>query len=366
MIPAETPSPKGRILIIDDDPAGLKMLTVLLAERGYAVHPANEGELGLRFVQRTPPDLILLDVRMPGMDGYQVCASLRADPSTAGIPVIFLSSMDRTLDKFKAFRSGGVDYIVKPYEAEEVLARVETHLALRRLRQSLEAEVRERTVELRAALEEKGALLKELHHRVKNNLQLICSMLSLQADRVKDPSVAELFAVSRNRVRSLALVHENLYQAAGFARISMRPHIQSLCTHLARAYGMRDQRVELATQIGDVHLDLDRAVTCSLIVNELVSNAMKHAFPDSRAGRITVELQFSGERSCTLTVADNGIGLPPGLEADRGDSLGLQLVHDLTLQLNGTVAVSSKEGTAFTITFDLNPNKEKPSRNASD
>jgi two-component sensor histidine kinase len=364
MIPAEMPRPKGRILIIDDDPASLKMLTEMLAERGYAVHPANEGELGLRFVQRTPPDLILLDIRMPGIDGYQVCANLRDNPATAGIPVIFLSSMDRALDKVKAFRCGGVDYIVKPFEAEEVLARIQTHLSLRRLRQGLESEVRERTAELRVSLEEKDALLKEVHHRVKNNLQLICSMLSLQADRIKDPSVAELFAESLHRVRSIALVHENLYRADSFARVPMRPHIQSLCVHLARAYGMYDQRVELATEISDVYLDLERALTCSLIVNELVSNSLKHAFPGGRAGRVTVELQFSGERLCTLTVADNGVGLPPGLEVGRSDTLGLQLVHDLTLQLDGTIAVRSKEGAAFTITFDPSSTKEKLSRKA--
>jgi two-component sensor histidine kinase len=352
MIPGEKTLSKGHILIVDDDAAALKMLTDVLAEQGYAVHPANEGELGLRFVERTPPDLILLDIRMPGLDGYQVCASLRNGPSTAGIPVIFLSSMDRALDKVKAFRSGGVDYIVKPFEAEEVLARVETHLSLRRLRQNLESEVLERTAQLRASLEEKNALLKEIHHRVKNNLQLICSLLRLQAGRIKDRSVSELFAESHNRVRSMALVHENLYGAASFARVAMRPHIQSLCANLARAYVMNDQRVVLVPQVSDVHMDLDRAVTCSLIINELVSNSLKHAFPGGREGRVTVGLQLSGERLCTLTVADNGAGLPRGLEVDQSGSLGLQLVHDLTLQLHGTIAVSGKEGTAFTITFD--------------
>jgi two-component sensor histidine kinase len=115
---------------------------------------------------------------------------------------------------------------------------------------------------------------------------------------------------------------------------------------------MNDQRVVLAPQVSDVHMDLDRAVTCSLIINELVSNSLKHAFPGGREGRVTVGLQLSGERLCTLTVADNGAGLPRGLEVGQSGSLGLQLVHDLTLQLHGTIAVSGEEGTAFTITFD--------------
>ena len=132
---------------------------------------------------------------------------------------------------------------------------------------------------LQASLGEKNALLKEVHHRVKNNLQLINSLLSLQAARIADPAVAELFAESRNRVRSMALVHENLYRAGNFARIPMRAHIQNLAAHLIRAYGLQSRHIELSTGIDDIELDLDQAVSIGLIINELVSNALKHAFP---------------------------------------------------------------------------------------
>jgi PAS domain S-box-containing protein len=213
--------------------------------------------------------------------------------------------------------------------------------------------------QLQASLEEKEALLKEVHHRVKNNLQLISSLLSLQAARIAEPAVAELFAESRNRVRSMALVHENLYRAGNFARISMATHVQNLCAHLARAYGMNSRRVELASRIGDVQLDLDLAVPCSLIVNELVSNALKHAFPDGRAGRVCVELQPFGDQQHVLVVADDGVGLPPDLDCQRADSLGLQLVDDLTQQLHGTIAVSRDGGTTFTITFDTDRGGER-------
>src|SRR4051812_17178065 len=206
--------------------------------------------------------------------------------------------------------------------------------------------------QLQASLEEKEALLREVHHRVKNNLQLISSLLNLQAARIAEPAVAELFAESRNRVRSMALVHENLYRAGNFARISMATHIQNLCAHLTRAYGMNTRRIELAIRIGDVQLDLDRAVPCGLIVNELVSNALKHAFPDGRAGRLCVELQPFGDQQHVLVVGDNGVGLPPDLDDHRADSLGLQLVDDLTQQLHGTIVVNRDGGTTFTITFD--------------
>src|SRR3954462_12820874 len=202
-----------------------------------------------------------------------------------------------------------------------------------RAREVLEEDIarRKRAEEqLQASLGGQEALLKEGPHRVKNTLQLISSLLSLQASRIAEPAVAELFAESRNRVRSMALVHENLYRAGNFARISMATHIQNLCAHLIRAYGMNSRRIELAIQISDVQLDLDRAVPCGLIVNELVSNALKHAFPDGREGRVCVELQPFGGKQQVLVVGDNGIGMPHDLDYHRAESLGLQLVDKLT------------------------------------
>ena len=125
------PEQTKRILIVDDSPADLRLLANTLSAEGYIVHPASEGRLALEFVQATLPDLILLDITMPDMDGYQVCASLKAEECTREVPVIFISSLDHVLDKVKAFAAGGVDYVVKPFEAQEVLARVKTHLALR-------------------------------------------------------------------------------------------------------------------------------------------------------------------------------------------------------------------------------------------
>jgi PAS domain S-box-containing protein len=209
---------------------------------------------------------------------------------------------------------------------------------------------------LRISLEDKEALLKEVHHRVKNNLQLISSLLNLQAARTADPAVAEPLAESRNRVRSMALVHENLYRAGNFARVPMRSHIQNLCAHLVRAYAMQTSQVELTTDIDDVELDLDKATSVGLIVNELVSNALKHAFPDGRTGCVRVELKIVDGKRCALAVTDNGIGLPaepdPGQVAESG-SLGLQLVDDLTQQLHGSIVVRRAGGTSFTATFDV-------------
>ena len=205
---------------------------------------------------------------------------------------------------------------------------------------------------LRESVREKEALLREVHHRVKNNLQLISSMLSLQAARTPDPSVVELLADSRNRVRSMALVHENLYHAGNFARIAMAPHLQKLCAQLVRALGLPGRDITLTTAIDDIELDLDRAVSVGLIINELVSNAAKHAFPGGRAGCVRVELKRLRPSRCALAVVDDGVGMGPDLDIGHRESLGLQLIRDLTDQLHGTMTVSRGGGTSFTVTFD--------------
>jgi len=155
--------PRERILVVDDTPANLRLLMHILGEHGFSVHPASDGETALRFVQSTLPDLILLDVIMPAMNGYEVCERLKADPRTRDIPIIFVSSADQELDKVKAFSSGGVDYIVRPLQVEEVLARIRTHLALRQLQKCLEQRVQERTAELM----ERTAELIEANEKLK-------------------------------------------------------------------------------------------------------------------------------------------------------------------------------------------------------
>lgn len=201
-----------------------------------------------------------------------------------------------------------------------------------------------------AALEEKGSLLKEVHHRVKNNLQLINSLLNLQASRIADPAVAELFAESRNRIRSMALVHENLYRAGSYARITMADHVQTLCAHLQRAYASLASGIAVKVDVEDIALDLDRAVSLGLIVNELVSNALKHAYPPPATGSIDVSLRRAASGRFVLVVADDGIGLPEGWQT--GDTLGLQLVRDLSDQLKGRLEIVSMPGSRFEISFD--------------
>src|SRR5512136_2496199 len=170
-----------RILVVDDTTANLQLLTNLLTGHGYTVYPSSDGELALEFVRTTLPDLILLDIRMPGMDGYEVCRRLKADERTREVPVIFISILEDERDKVKGFREGGVDYITKPFQPEEVLARIQTHLRLRELTERLEHKVAERTGELANAnqllrqeiAERKRA--EEALHRLNRELRAVSS-----------------------------------------------------------------------------------------------------------------------------------------------------------------------------------------------
>ncbi|MDB5656710.1 MAG: Two-component sensor histidine kinase, contains HisKA and HATPase domain [Tardiphaga sp.] len=234
----------------------------------------------------------------------------------------------------------------------KALARqIMTQLELRRATLSMARGDLDRSKILQS-LQEKEALLKEVHHRVKNNLQLISSLLSLQASRVSDVATASLLADSRNRLRSMALVHENLYRAGNFSEIAMRAHVRSLCAHLGQAYGSAG--IAMVADSQDVALDLDRAVSCGLVINELVSNALKHAFPDGQSGRIDVSFGVDAEGQCILTVADNGVGLPDDVDIVAATSLGLLLVRDLAAQLHGEMSVERHGGTRFVLRFAKN------------
>ncbi len=210
-------------------------------------------------------------------------------------------------------------------------------------------------LELKTSLEEKIALLKEVHHRVKNNLQVVISLLNLQTTRIQNREVLDTLEETRNRVRSMSLLHETLYRSQNMARVNLAHYVETLCAHLFRTYGHRASHVELVNRMIPVELSPDQAVPCGLIVNELVTNALKYAFPEARSGRIVIELQEREKRRLVLTVSDNGIGLPPDLNIEAAQTLGLQLVGMLTEQLHGSVEILQDGGSTFRIAFEAGP-----------
>jgi len=206
---------------------------------------------------------------------------------------------------------------------------------------------------LRAALHEKEVLLKEVHHRVKNNMQVLSSLASLQADNVEDPGTRDLFNDFRDQVRAMALVHESLYQAENLANIDFADYAGRLTASLARAYGRGNSAIRLTLDVEPVTLPVESAVPCGLILNELVTNAYKHAFRDRTAGEIVVRLRADPAGQVSLVVRDDGNGLPAGLDWRQAPSLGLRLVQMLTRQIRGGAECRRSEGggTEFMIEF---------------
>jgi PAS domain S-box-containing protein len=212
-------------------------------------------------------------------------------------------------------------------------------------------ELKQSEAALRSSLEEKESLLKEVHHRVKNNLQVISSLFNLQARKVQNPEVLGFLRDTQNRIRSMALLHETLYRSGNLARVELLQYVKNVCTHVASTYASGAGKIRLLHEITDVTVDLDRAIPAGLIISELVSNAFKHAFPSRSNGEILVELQRAPEHQLVLRVSDNGIGLPAGTDPQSTESLGLLLVRSLTRQLDGRMSVSRGQGTVFEIIF---------------
>jgi PAS domain S-box-containing protein len=210
---------------------------------------------------------------------------------------------------------------------------------------------KEAEAQIQASLREKEVLLKEIHHRVKNNLQVTSSLLRLQGAHIQDPRAREMFADSQHRIRSMALVHEKLYQSSDLSRIHFGDYARSLAGLLFRSYGMEQGRVVLEVEGDEVFLSVETAVPCGLILNELLSNSLKHAFPDGRRGRMVVRLERHGDGRLRFTVTDDGVGLPDALDLVATETLGLQLVRTLAQQLEGTLIVRREKGAAFEIDF---------------
>jgi two-component sensor histidine kinase len=252
-------------------------------------------------------------------------------------------------------------------ENAKLYERAQTEIARRR-----EAEKR-----IRDSLREKEVLLQEIHHRVKNNLQVVSSLLYLQSESVTDPKLLNVLQDSQNRVRSMALVHERLYRSEDIARIDFQQYIHDLASHLLSTYSVNSHRIRVLVDADDVVLDVNTAMPCGLIINELISNSLKHAFTnssqpeaasvaarqaagmnpdnttDGRQDEICVELREEQEGQLMLLVGDNGVGLPESIDFRNSPSLGLLLVNSLVRQLRGTIELDRQRGTQFKIGFSV-------------
>jgi two-component sensor histidine kinase len=299
------------------------------------------------------------DPRSTGLpDGHTPMTSFLGLPIRAGDRVIGVVGLANRFDGYDAGTLALLKRLMRGL-AEPVCDSYLLSLEQERLR----AEQRHADEQIRAALEEKEVLLKEVHHRVKNNLQVISSLLYLQANSLSDGAAREVLRDTRERVNSIALVHEQLYRSANFSAIDFGEHLRELAANVAYSHGAERRGIALEMKVMEVNLQLDVAIPASLIFNELLSNAFKHAFPGNRTGRVEVTLYQNGSDDLVLRVSDDGAGLPDGLDWNRPATLGLKIVRNLTEQIHGRIDVAAGAGSSFQVSFKAN--KSSPELSAT-
>lgn len=354
---------KRTILVVDDQPANLTIIAGILRDH-YHVRISKSGEDALQQIQAGElPDLVMLDVMMPGMDGYAVLNRLKAESRTRDIPVIFVTSLDDSGEEERGFRMGAVDYLTKPVNSAIVRARVAAHLEIKdardRLRTQnalLEEEVQQRTASLQSALREREDLLREVNHRVKNNLTVISSLLNLQASAVQTPERAMMaFNATRDRIMAMATVHRLVYESDASFELELHLFIQIIWRHLVETHNRGADDLRLEVNVRQLALPVDHAVPLGLMLNELLVNAMVHGCGGRRNGVVRVDAVVDQHlQECSITVSDDGQGFDPRQQNDTtGEAIGLILLDALSVQLQGHYRFLPGPGTTCVIQFPL-------------
>lgn len=212
---------------------------------------------------------------------------------------------------------------------------------------------KQKELRIQEALTEKDVLLGEIHHRVKNNLQVVHSLLSLQSSLINDEAVRNMLMDSQNRIQSMALIHQTLYQSNNFARVDFADFLEALIPTLVNSYSVLGKNITLAVNVDEVYLPINSAIPCGLLINELITNALKHAFTERNEGKISVSLSANDNKEIQLSISDDGNGIPDHLNLDEVETLGLRLVNLLSQQLNGVLRIQRQHPTQFVLSFPL-------------
>lgn len=369
----------ARILVVDDSPTYLAFLGTELRDHGFQVETEASGPGGLRRLQESIFDCVLVDLMMPGMDGIEVCRRIAGmDKALTGNPaVIIITGSDNKVDLNRGLESGADDFVGKSKNLDVLRARIQAlvrrkffqeengrifgELKAREL-ETLSASVRhlqlqnrieETTAELRQSSAEQNTLLREVHHRVRNNLQMICSLLSMQISHSAGDSFSGPLNDAHSRIFAMSLIHDQIFESQTMSDLNFGQYVGRLSNRLFCTYCVDPSRIRLAVDVEDIHLGVDDAIPCGLILNELLANALKHAFTDGCEGIIHVSFGKTGDGRAELTVKDNGVGLPEDFQWDDGRSLGLHVVRALIHQLRAEIFVSGDDGTTFGFRWKL-------------
>jgi two-component sensor histidine kinase len=322
---------------------------------------------------------------MPVMDGYQLCREIRGNDRLRNLPFIFLTAT-YIEDKDEAFalKLGADGFFRKPFNPrtfmEDITALMERIETKKRLHPEiasddkefltiynerlihkleskmvrLEEEIGERQKAekiLRATLQEREALIREIHHRVKNNMQIISSLINLSSRDIKDPETLDILRQIKLRIRSISMIHEKLLKSEVLGRVDFTDFLQDLAVHLGQFFRADPNRIHLKMEMERLHLPIETAVPCGLLAGEMLSNSLKHAFPEGRSGDIVVSLRRVSPEEILLGVRDEGIGIPGSLDVGSAESMGLTIMNTLIHQVGGRLEVFRDHGADFRVTF---------------
>ncbi len=340
------------VLFVDDNETIRQLYRRILEKHVNHLYIAKNGHHGLELYQKHKPDLVITDMVMPVMNGLEMVKEIKKIAPDAKFVVMSAYSEK---DSFVESIHLGIDgYLMKPVEAKKLLSLIDEFAGITLMKWELERkEKKRREAEeyLKKSLAEKEILLREVHHRVKNNMQIISSILRMQSRNIDDPRLKDVLQESQNRIHSMALIHENLYNNKTLSDIKFSTYIKSLSGNIARTYASQQANVSFDYQIDDAYLPMDIAIPCGLIINELISNSFKYAFADKSTGVISIHFKHIIDDQFQLIVSDNGVGISDKIDITKTKSLGMKILQKLVQQIEGELKYDFSNGTKFTIIF---------------
>jgi two-component sensor histidine kinase len=336
-----------KVLAVDDSRAMRFALESTLITLGHEVRLCETAEEALDEFANGEYHLAVLDWVLPGMSGLELCREIRKLPGGDACIILMITSRNRPEDLEAVLEAGADDYLAKPVEEKLLMTRLRV---AEKMALTLMGRVRMES-QLKESLRDKETLIKEVHHRVKNNLQVVSSLLALQGRQVHDPETRDFFNESENRVRTMSMIHEKLYRSADLASIDLSEYINELVEELYMSFDISSSSVKMVIEVQERQMDIDTLIPCGLIINELVSNAFKHAFKSGTKGEFYLGIYFSDDGNTELIVRDNGPGLPMNFDISKTRTLGLRLVNSLVKQINGKLNIYNDGGTEYKIVF---------------
>lgn len=374
-----------KILIVEDKQEARYLLEILLKNKGYNTVIAENGKVALQKLETEKIDLIISDILMPEMDGFKFCQTLKKDADKKTIPFVFYTAtyVDKKDEKF-ALGLGADLFLRKPMEPEKLLAEVDnlcdklkagkylpSELSLKReadiyklynerLVQKLEHKIdrlqeeierREKVeLELKKMVAEKEILLRELYHRTRNNMQVISSMLKLYSSKVLDKKWMKVVKDINSKIKSIALVHRKLYESNDLSHLDLKEYFTDLTYYIQNRFCSQEKNINITYDVAGISVLLDTAIPLGFVLNELMINAIEHAFPNRQEGEIHIKVEQNEDNYILFTVADNGIGLPENFELQADDNLGLKIAASIiTHQMNGEISFRVDNGTIWEI-----------------